>query len=162
MFPKHFSAGEGTYNNCLLGCAASAFPGWRVHASHGMLHTQYEFILHFHPEVLIKHRSTGKGSYPKVSPRRKVYREPGCQFIAHLLVHISGMATWYERWAQSRLVPSRNAPRGGWKGVGNVQHIYTSAEGFTSSPTSFSGSLLSPRIQSMPPLCKSLPWLTVQ
>lgn len=49
--------------------------------------------------------------------------------------------------------PLQKCPQGGgWEGVGNVQHIYTSVEGFTSSPTSFSGPLLSPRIQSMPPI----------
>lgn len=77
-----------------------------------MLHIQYEFMLHFQPGALIKHSSTGKGS-KGFSREKEVYREPGCQSAAHLLVHVSGMK-WYKRWTQSRLVPPKMLP--GWLG----------------------------------------------
>lgn len=61
-----------------------------------------------------------------------MYREPGCELIAHLLVLTSGMATRddVQELVWIRLgFPLQRCPHG-WLGpVGNViQQIYTSAE----------------------------------
>lgn len=87
------------------------------------------------------------GKVPKVSPGRR--RCTGSQGVNLLPTCWSIFLVWNGAGGGHRAGWFlQKHPRGGWEGAGNVQCIYTSAGGCTSSPTSFSGSLLSPRIQS--------------
>lgn len=92
-------------------------------------------------------------------------REPAREFIVHPLVLTHGW--WprvmvYKRCGRGRLFPSKLSPRVAGEGVSNLQQIYASVEGLTRFPTSFSGSLLSPRIHPVPPTLRNTAWLTVQ
>lgn len=100
------------------------------------------------------------------SKEKQVYREPGCELIAPT----AGPYSWYSHtWWSARatcgwggLFPSKDVPVGGWGGVGNVQQIYTSVRGFSGSPPLFLVPCSLLGYIPCPPLCKSLPWLTVQ
>lgn len=83
MFLKHFSVGENTYNNCLPGGVVSALLGQRgqVHIHHELVHTVLPSMPDQQAQVYWE-SFLSKG----YSMEKEVYREPGCEFIAHPLV----------------------------------------------------------------------------
>lgn len=166
MFPKHFSAGENTYNNCLQGGVSSALPEQR-----GQLQVHHEFVLHSHLGGLAGTEGL-PGRFIIQGERRLQKARVGfcCPPAGPSSRLLQAEAMVYKTccWT-SRLLPSKSISTGGWGAVGDALQVSISAERFASlcsalspQPPAFYSSLPSPRIHPMPPLGETVPWLTVQ